>query len=186
MSPYIHINPDYDYRVEFRKVKNPSLEFNSGQMTMVLPKGAKPNDVIQKYAPWIGLVHSNIQSALKVAWKRELENRTQQQFRELVWRLAEKISAELGVGFYKIRLKKMEKKWGSCGTDGNLTFNTLMRRLPENFIEYVVFHEVAHRKHMNHGKHFWRIVSGKYPAYKNMEMSLFVYWLMVEKIASPD
>ncbi|GEM_PF-1258443 len=186
MSHHIHINPDYNYRVEFRRINNPSLEFNSGQMTIVLPKGAKPDDVIQKYKSWIEQVHSSIQCALEVAKKMNLENRAQPQFRQLVWQLAEKYSVELGVNFYKIYFKKMDKKWASCGTDGNLTFNTLMKRLPENLIEYVVFHEITHRKEMNHGKYFWRIVSNKYPAHKRMEMNLFVYWLLVKGGASQD
>jgi len=184
--PYIHIDPDYDYKVEFRSVKEPSLEFDSGQMTMVLPKEGRPNEAVQKHSPWIGRIHSNVQRALNAARKRELENRTQVQLRKLVWSLAGEFSAELGVDFYKIRFKRMDGKWGSCGTDGNLTFNTLLKRLPGNLIEYVVFHEVAHRRQMNHGKDFWGIVSGKYPAHKRMEMNLFVYWLLVKKVATSD
>ncbi len=184
MSHHIHIEPDHDYRVEFHRVKNPALEFNSGQMTIILPKGSRPNDVIQKYKNWIGWVHSNIMCALEAAENRDLEKRTQQQFRELVWRLAEDYSRELNVDFYKIRFKKMNEKWGSCGSDGNLTFNTLMRQLPENLIEYIVFHEITHRREMNHGKHFRRMMVDRFPAHKNMEMDLFIYWLLVKKVAS--
>lgn len=182
MSPNLRVGPDTVYRLEFRRTSKPSVEFDSGQMTIILPKGDNPEEVVREHSEWIGRIHASVQSAIQAAATRKLETRTQEEFRTIVWNLAEKYSNELGVEFYKIHFKKTTEKWASCGTDGNLNFNTLMRNLPEHLIEYVVFHEVAHRKEMNHGKAFQRIMNDKFPRKTHIDMELYVYWVMVNKV----
>ena len=127
-------------------------------------------------------VHANVLHALHEAEKKDLGKRTQDEFRKLVWDYAEKRSTELGVDFYKIKFKKLAETWASCDTRGNLTVNTLMKRLPDELIEYVICHEIVHRREMNHGKNFWRLMKQKYPDHGSIDMELFVYWLMVERI----
>ena len=183
MSPNLRVGPDTIYHLQFRKVKEPDVEFDSGQMTIILPKGENPEEMVKKYSEWIGRIHVSVQSALRAAATRKLETRTQEEFRNLVWNLAEEYSKELGVDFYKIHFKKTAEKWASCGTDGNLNFNTLMRNLPEHLIQYVVFHEVAHRKEMNHGKAFQRIMKEKFSQKSHIDMELYVYWLIVNRLS---
>jgi len=151
-------------------------------MTIILPVGNNPNEVVRAHSKWIAQIHVSVQSVLRVARTRELKERTQAEFRSLVWKLAEEYSKELEVEFYKIHFKKATERWACCGTDGNLTFNTLMRNLPEHLIEYVVFHEVSHRKQMNHGKVFQRIMKEKFPNKNQIDMELYVYWLIVNRI----
>jgi hypothetical protein len=183
MVTHIKVGPDSEYRVDFRKVKSPSVEFDSGQMTIVLPKRARPEESVQEFSAWISSVHAGILRALAAARKRQLEDRSQAEFRQLVWRFAEEHSKSLGVDFYKIYFKKASEKWASCGSDGNITVNTMMRQLPENLIDYVIFHEVAHRRQMEHNTEFWRIVAKRYPERERVDVELFVYWLLVNKMA---
>ena len=183
MSSLLRVGSDHEYRVDFRKVKSPSVEFDSGQMTLVLPRGTSPDQSVQEHAAWIGRVHANVQAALTAARRRELEDRSQAEFRQLVWKLAEEHSNTLGVEFYKIFFKKATEKWASCGSDGNITVNTLMRRLPEKLIDYVIYHEVAHRLEMGHGPKFQRIMKRRYPDAQRYDVELYVYWLMVNGIA---
>ncbi len=180
---HIQIKPDHQYRVDMRRVKEPVLEFNSGQMTLILPEAANQDEAVKKHLAWISKVHGNVLYSLQQAEAKTLEKRTQENFRQYVWELAEVYSTELGVDFYKIRFKKLHDKWASCDTGGNLTVNTLLKKLPDELIEFVIFHEVVHRLEMNHGKNFWKLIRQKYPDHKKFDMELFVYWLMVEKIA---
>jgi predicted metal-dependent hydrolase len=182
MSPNLRVGPDTFYHLEFRKVKNPSVEFEPGRMTIILPEGDNPQEVVRAHSEWIGRMHASVQSVLRVAKTRKLKERTQAEFRTLVWKLAEEYAKELGVEFYKIRFKKATEKWACCGTDGNLTFNTLMRNLPENLIEYVVFHEIAHRRQMDHGKAFQRIMKDRFPNKTKLDVELYVYWLTVNRV----
>ena len=54
--------------------------------------------------------------------------------------------------------------------DGN--FNYQLYYLPEELLDYVVVHELAHRRHMNHSAEFWREVERWYPGYREARMRL--------------
>ncbi|WP_419902715.1 M48 family metallopeptidase [Kiloniella sp.] len=57
-----------------------------------------------------------------------------------------------------IRLKDTTSRWGSCSTQGNLNFSWRLIFAPEEVLDYVVAHEVAHLEHMNHSAAFWTLV----------------------------
>ena len=56
-----------------------------------------------------------------------------------------------------VRIKDTRSRWGSCAPDGTLAFCWRLICAPEFVQDYVVAHEVAHLKHMNHGKLFWQL-----------------------------
>jgi predicted metal-dependent hydrolase len=56
-----------------------------------------------------------------------------------------------------VRVKDTKTRWGSCAPDGTLAFCWRLILAPEFVQDYVVGHEVAHLRHMNHGKHFWAL-----------------------------
>jgi predicted metal-dependent hydrolase len=58
----------------------------------------------------------------------------------------------------EIRFKKMRRRWGSCDSRGVVTFNTLMMQLSYEHIDYIIVHELAHLRHMNHSKDFHGLV----------------------------
>jgi len=68
-----------------------------------------------------------------------------------------------------IDIKSRKTEWGSCDSHGNLTFNwKLVMATPES-IDYVVVHELCHRKHMDHSKQFWCEVKKYLPDYKERQ-----------------
>lgn len=58
----------------------------------------------------------------------------------------------------EIRYKKMRRRWGSCSSNGIVTFNTMMMKLSYEHIDYIIVHELAHLMHMNHSKEFHSLV----------------------------
>jgi predicted metal-dependent hydrolase len=56
-----------------------------------------------------------------------------------------------------IRFKDTSSRWGSCTSDGNLSFSWRIMMAPRPVINYLVAHEVAHLKEMNHGPKFWKL-----------------------------
>lgn len=66
----------------------------------------------------------------------------------------------------RITVREQKTRWGSCSGRGNLNFNWKLMMMPEAVIDYVVIHELAHRKHMNHSSAFWREVEKVLPDYR--------------------
>ena len=84
-------------------------------------------------------------------------------------RLPEKLNrhaASMGVTFGRVTIRCQQTRWGSCSGKGNLNFNCLLMLAPEEVLDYVVVHELAHRKQMNHSALFWREVERECPDYK--------------------
>lgn len=84
-------------------------------------------------------------------------------------RLPEKLNrhaASMGVTFGRVTIRCQQTRWGSCSSRGNLNFNCLLMLAPEEVLDYVVVHELAHRKQMNHSALFWQEVERECPDYK--------------------
>ena len=65
---------------------------------------------------------------------------------------------ELGVRPRAIRVKDTRSRWGSCAPDGTLAFSWRLVMAPEWVMDYVVAHEVAHMRELNHSSRFWALV----------------------------
>lgn len=65
-----------------------------------------------------------------------------------------------------IKIDKNVKRWGSCNSKKEITFNYLISSLPMELIDYIVVHELCHIYHMNHERSFWRKVGSIIPDYK--------------------
>ena len=81
----------------------------------------------------------------------------------------------VGVDYGRITIRNQRTRWGSCSSKGNLNFNCLLMLAPLDVLDYVVVHELCHRKEMNHSKAFWTEVEKVIPNYKEA-----VRWLKEE------
>ncbi|WP_282605580.1 M48 family metallopeptidase [Pelagibius sp. Alg239-R121] len=62
-----------------------------------------------------------------------------------------------GLKIARISLRDTSSRWGSCSSSGNLNFSWRLIFAPELVLDYVVAHEVAHLREMNHGPAFWQL-----------------------------
>jgi predicted metal-dependent hydrolase len=71
--------------------------------------------------------------------------------------LVGKHSSTIGKRAKAIRFRDTTSRWGSCTSDGTLSFSWRIMMAPVPVINYLVAHEVAHLKEMNHGPKFWKL-----------------------------
>lgn len=75
----------------------------------------------------------------------------------------------------RVQMRQMTRKWGSCSSKGNITFNTALYYIPYQLVEYVVVHELAHLQELNHKPPFWALLGQYLPDYKALEAELLTY-----------
>lgn len=91
---------------------------------------------------------------------------------KLIPQRVEYFARQVGVTYGRITIRNQKTRWGSCSSKGNLNFNCLLMLAPTEILDYVVVHELCHRKEMNHSKAFWTEVEKVLPDYRQS-----VQWL---------
>lgn len=77
-----------------------------------------------------------------------------------------------GFSYGRIALRQQRTRWGSCSSKKNLNFNLGLMVLREELRDYVIVHELAHTRHMNHGASFWQEVESIIPHYRELRREL--------------
>ena len=81
-------------------------------------------------------------------------------------------AASLGVPTPLLTLSSARTQWGLCHQDGRVRLNWRLIHLPLHLVDYVVAHELAHLREMNHSARFWTVVGRLYPDYKQARIEL--------------
>lgn len=90
--------------------------------------------------------------------------------------LAEKFS----ISYRTLSVGGAKSRWGSCGRDGRLRFSWKLIQCDTKLIDYVIIHELAHRKVFNHSSAFWQTVGAMEPEYEEIRRSLLHFSKKVE------
>ena len=78
----------------------------------------------------------------------------------------EEFARIMGVSPSAVKINGAKSRWGSCSSKKSINFSWRLVMADDETIDYVVVHELAHLKHMNHSKQFWDVVADVLPDYK--------------------
>ena len=140
-----------------------------GKVIVRCPKRMRIEDArrfAESKSDWIEkhLAKRNVQDVVKYTHK-EIEQ-LREQARKLVTTRVRYYAPIIGVTYGQIAIRAQHTRWGSCSSKGNLNFNCLLALVPPEVLDYVVVHELCHRKELNHSERFWQAVERILPDYK--------------------
>lgn len=85
------------------------------------------------------------------------------------------VATRIGMEFNQAFIKNLTGRWGSCDSQKNILLSVFLVQLPDELIDYVIIHELAHTAHMNHSQRFWKTVEQYCPNYKSLRVRLKKY-----------
>ncbi len=100
--------------------------------------------------------------------------------RRILTTVTERQAARMGVSYASVTVTSTTGRWGSCSSEGKIRYTFRLLYCPREIIEYVVVHELAHIRHLDHSKAFWQEVEGYVPEWKACRRWLQEYAILME------
>ncbi len=145
-SKLYYLGEKYDIKMIVSNNKKVTLEFKDSKFYITTP-----------------LIYSEIE------FETTIKNFYKQNAVKQILPMVEKWSKTMNTIPAKVSFRDAKKRWGSCSSINNISFNYNLMKLPLFLIEYIVVHELAHIRHHNHSKRFWRFVKFYMDDYKLRE-----------------
>ena len=165
---------NYSYELIRSKRKTISVEINREAKIIVrAPLKMKKSDIelfLQSKSEWIDkhlLSMKEKVSSMPRKLSEEEKNELKKNAKIVITPRVEYFASRMGVSYERITLKLQKTRFGSCSTKNNINFNALIALMPTDILDYVIVHELAHLKQMNHSSVFWKEVEKVIPDYKN-------------------
>ena len=92
-----------------------------------------------------------------------------QQAKKIIPPCVKQIAEQFSLEYKNIKITSAKKRWGSCTGKKTLNFTSRIIMLPADIIEYIIIHELAHLKQLNHSRKFWDEVRNILPDYEKRE-----------------
>lgn len=171
-------------KIEIRRSSRKSLALEvkpGGQVVARVPVSATDimvKEFLEKHWKWIlekrrlMLERAENRETTHATPPHQLTSEEIEKIKAMFGRKVAYFSEKMGVTYGQITIRNQKTRWGSCSSKGNLNFNYQLYYLPEELLDYVVIHELAHRRHMNHSPEFWKEVERYCPDYPERRKKL--------------
>ena len=163
------------YNIPYRVIRSSRRTISvqiapSGEVLVRCPRRMSNADIrrfVESKSGWIEkhLEKRTAEARLPVFTDEQLQVLARQARQTIPERVAH-FAPLVGVTYGRITIRSQHTLWGSCSSKGNLNFNCLLMLTPPEVLDYVVVHELCHRKEMNHSAHFWAEVGRVLPDYE--------------------
>lgn len=93
--------------------------------------------------------------------------------------LLARLAAECGLRYAHAQIRRQRTRWGSCSRHGTISLNACLLFQPAEVVRYLLIHELAHTRHMNHSRRFWALVESLEPRWRELDAELAQGWRAV-------
>lgn len=166
-----------DYKVVYSGRKTISLCVKEGALIVKAPHGTKKARIESLIASHENWINKHIKK--QIERDEKYGNLTDEKIVELRKSARQLLPAKvayyadiMGLKYGRITITSAKTRFGSCSSKGNLSFSYRLMMYPEAAIDYVVVHELAHLKEMNHSPAFYKVVAKVLPDYKERKKLL--------------
>lgn len=106
-----------------------------------------------------------LEGDLRPALEAQFARRARIELPARTWELA----ARTGTGITRVIIRDQRSRWGSCSTGGTISLNWRLVQAPAEVRDYIIYHELMHRREMNHSARFWSRVEMVCPGWRAAE-----------------
>lgn len=166
-----------EYEIKYSKRRTVALSVKDGKITVKAPfftPKYRIDSFVYSHRDWIA------KSIEKQRIKNQrFEGLTEEQIKEL--KKCAKIILKyktsyfaniMGLNYGRVTITSAKTRFGSCSGKGNISYSYRLMLYPEEAIDYVVVHELAHLVHMNHSPEFYKTIASVLPDYKERKKLL--------------
>lgn len=127
---------------------------------------------LSEKASWIRMQQGRMQEREKMRQQARIhldaaqEKELRERAKSVLAQRTAYFARQIGVTYGRITVRDQKTRWGSCSQAGNLNFNFRLILAPPEVLDYVVVHELCHRRQMNHSAQFWQEVAQVLPDYR--------------------
>ncbi len=150
--PYLGKN----YRLKVVEGEIPSIKMVGGYLLATVTHGEKNRQ-------------NTVRHLLETWYQRQAERRLKEK--------TERLSKVIGVSPKSVSIKNYKSRWGSCSSNGDLTYNWRIILAPHRIVDYVVVHELCHLLEHNHSLNYWKHVEHYVPNWRDCRD-----WLKVHRL----
>jgi len=99
--------------------------------------------------------------------------------REVLGETLAQVARELGFEYQRVVVRRQRTRWGSCSAHGTISLNCCLLFQRPAVLRYLLIHELAHTRHLNHSRRFWQCVADHCPEHRGLDRELLDGWRRV-------